>query len=71
MDLSVTGPKVYVRIEWLYQKFAGTMVDMFGNFGNIVTQTTVSLFAVTVLILILAKPNICIYHHTKCAYKSN
>ena len=55
MDLSVNGPKVYVRIEWLYQKFAGTMVDIFGNFGNIVTQTTVSLFVSTILIMILAK----------------
>ena len=53
MDLSVNGPKVYVRIEWLYQKFAGTMVDIFGNFGNIVTQTTVSLFVVTVLLMII------------------
>ena len=53
MDLSVNGPKVYVRIEWLYQKFAGTMVDIFGNLGNIVTQTTVSLFAVTVILMIL------------------
>ena len=55
MDLSVNGPKVYLRIEWLYQKFAGTMVDIFGNFGNIVTQTTVSLLAVTILLMILAK----------------
>ena len=53
MDISVTGPKVYLRIEWLYQKFAGTMVDMFGNFGNLVTQTTVSLFVVTILLMIL------------------
>ena len=53
MDLSVNGPKVYVRIEWLYQKFAGSMVDIFGNFGNIVTQTTVSLLAVTILLMIL------------------
>ena len=53
MDLSVNGPKVYVRIEWLYQKFAGTMADIFGNFGNIVTQTTVSLFAVTVILMII------------------
>ncbi len=54
MDLSVNGPKVYVRIEWLYEKFAGTMVDIFGNFGNLITQTTVSLFAVTLLLIILA-----------------
>ncbi len=53
MDISVNGPKVYVRIEWLYQKFAGSIADIFGNFGNIVTQTTVSLFAVTVLLMII------------------
>ena len=53
MDLSVNGPKVYVRIESLYEKFAGTMVDIFGNLGNIVTQTTVSLLAVTILLMIL------------------
>lgn len=54
MDLSVNGPKVYVRIEWLYQKFAGSLADIFGNFGNIVTQTTVSLLVVTVLLMIMA-----------------
>ena len=53
MDLSVNGPKVYVRIENLYQQFKGTMVDIFGNFGNLITQTTVSLFAVTILLIIL------------------
>ena len=53
MDLSVNGPKVYVRVEWLYKKFEGTMADVFGNFGNIVTQTTVSLFVVTILLMIL------------------
>lgn len=52
-QISITGPKVYVRIEWLYNKFAGTMADMFGNFGNLVTQTTVSLFAVTILLMII------------------
>ena len=31
------------------------MVDIFGNFGNIITQTTVSLFVVTLLLMILAK----------------
>ncbi len=53
MDISVNGPKVYVRIEWLYQKFAGSIADIFGNFGNIVTQTTVSLFAVTIVLMII------------------
>ena len=52
-NLSISGPKVYVRIEWLYNRFAGTMADMFGNFGNLITQTTVSLFAVTILLMIL------------------
>jgi F-type H+-transporting ATPase subunit a len=55
LDLTVNGPKVYVRIEWLYQKFAGSIADIFGNFGNIVTQTTVSLFVVTIILLIMAK----------------
>ena len=54
MDLSVNGPKVYVRIEWLYKKFEGTMADIFGNFGNLVTQTTVSLLLVTILLMVLA-----------------
>ena len=33
--------------------FAGTMVDIFGNFGNLITQTTVSLFVVTILLMVL------------------
>ena len=53
MELEVNGPKVYVRIDELYEKFAGTMVDIFGNFGNLITQTTVSLFVVTILLMIL------------------
>ncbi len=55
MEISVNGPKVFVRIDELYNKFAGTMVDIFGNFGNLITQTTVSLFVVTVLLMILAR----------------
>ena len=47
MDLSVTGPKIFVRLTALYDKFGGI-------FGNLVTQTTVSLFAVTVLLMLLA-----------------
>ena len=54
MELTVNGPKVYVRIEWLYNKFAGTMADIFGNFGNLVTQTTISLLMVTVLLMVMA-----------------
>ena len=54
MNLSVNGPKVYLRCEWLYEKFKGSIADIFGNFGNVVTQTTVSLLIVTVFLLILA-----------------
>jgi F-type H+-transporting ATPase subunit a len=43
-----------VRIEALYERFKGTIVDIFGNFGNLVTQTTVSLLIVTLLLMILA-----------------
>lgn len=55
MDVSITGPKVYLRITKLYEQFEGTMVDIFGNFGNLVTQTIVSLLAVTILLIILAR----------------
>ena len=54
MEISITGPKVFVRIDSLYEKFAGTMVDIFGNFGNLITQTTVSLFVVTIMLMIIA-----------------
>ena len=54
MEVSITGPKVYLRIDELYERFAGTMVDIFGNFGNLITQTTVSLFAVTILLMVIA-----------------
>ena len=53
-ELSITGPRVYVRIEWLYEKFKDSMINMFGNPGNLVTQTTVSILMVTVLLMILA-----------------
>ena len=52
MEISITGPKVYVRIDELYEMFAGTIVDIFGNFGNFITQTTVSLFVVTIGLMI-------------------
>ncbi len=45
MDLSVNGPKVYLRITALYEKFGGM-------FGNLVTQTTISLLVVTLLLII-------------------
>ena len=51
----VSGPKVYARIDWLYNKFADNEIaNIFGNFGNIITQTTVSLFAVTVMLMLMA-----------------
>lgn len=53
MEISITGPKVYVRIDELYEMFAGTIVDIFGNFGNFITQTTVSLFVVTIGLMIV------------------
>ena len=53
MEISITGPKVFVRIDKLYEMFAGTIVDIFGNFANLITQTTVSLFAVTILLMVL------------------
>ena len=54
MEISITGPKVFVRIDQLYEQFAGTIVDIFGNFGNSITQTTVSLFVVTIMLMIIA-----------------
>ncbi len=48
MDLSVNGPKVYLRITSLFEKFGNIL-------GNPITQTTISIFAVTVLLIILAK----------------
>ena len=47
MNLSVNGPKILVRITALYESLGGML-------GNLVTQTTVSLFAVTALIMLLA-----------------
>ena len=47
MDISVNGPKIYVQITALYEKF-GSML------GNIVTQTTVSLLAVTILLIVVS-----------------
>ena len=54
MDIQVTGPKVYVQIEKWYLACEGKITEIFGNFGNIVTQTTVSLLAVTFLLMIMA-----------------
>ena len=54
MDIQVTGPKVYVQIEKWYLACEGKITEIFGNFGNVVTQTTVSLFVVTILLMIMA-----------------
>ncbi len=48
MDLSVNGPKVYLRITALFDKFGNIL-------GNPITQTTISIFVVTVLLIILAR----------------
>ena len=47
MDLNITGAKVYVRITSLFEKFGDVL-------GNLVTQTTISLLAVTVTIMVIA-----------------
>ncbi len=48
MDLSVNGPKVYLRITSLFEKFGNIL-------GNPITQTTISIFAVSVLLIVIAK----------------
>lgn len=47
MDLSVNGPKIILRIKSLYDKFGNIL-------GNPITQTTVSILAVTVLLTVIA-----------------
>ena len=47
MDISVSGPKIYVTIDALKDK-------LMGLFANPITQTTVSLFAVTLILIIAA-----------------
>ena len=47
MDLSVNGPKIILRIKALSERFGDIL-------GNPITQTTVSLFAVTVILIIIA-----------------
>lgn len=47
MNLSVNGPKILVRITSLYESLGGML-------GNLVTQTTVSLFAVTLILIVAA-----------------
>ncbi len=45
MDISVNGPKIILRITALYEKFGDIL-------GNPITQTTVSLFVVTILLIL-------------------
>ena len=47
MDLSVTGPKIYLRITELYERFGNIL-------GNPITQTTVSIFVVTLMLIVVA-----------------
>ena len=54
MDINITGPRVFVRITELHEKFKGSLVEVFGNFGNLITDTTVSLFVVTIGLIIMA-----------------
>lgn len=48
MDLSVNGPKVFLRFTALFEKFGNIL-------GNPITQTTISILAVTLLLIIIAK----------------
>ena len=47
MDLQVNGPKVILRIRALYDKFGDIL-------GNPITQTTLTLFAVTLSLIIIS-----------------
>ena len=53
MDLSVNGPMIYLRIRALYEKFSGNQL-IAQMFSNPITQTTVSLLAVTVVLITIA-----------------
>lgn len=48
MDLSITGPKVYYELP-----FDLPEIDIF-TMKNLITQTTISIFAVTLILIILA-----------------
>ena len=47
LDLPVNGPKIYLQITALKDKFMGLL-------ANPITQTTVSLFAVSIILIIIA-----------------
>lgn len=53
MDLSVNGPMIYLRIRAIYEKFSGNQL-VWQMFSNPITQTTVSIFAVTVILIAIA-----------------
>ncbi len=44
---------MYFYIESVYEKYKDSILNTFGNPGNVITQTTVSLFAVTILLIII------------------
>ena len=47
MDLPVNGPKIYLRITELYNRFGDIL-------GNPITQTTISILAVTLILIIVS-----------------
>ena len=49
MELSVTGPKIFLRLPWNLPD--STIFTM----KNLITQTTISLFLVTVILIIVAR----------------
>ena len=53
MDLSVTGPMIYLRIRALYEKFSDNQL-VWQLFSNPITQTTVSLVVVTLILVAIA-----------------
>ena len=53
MNLSVNGPMIYLRIRSIYEKFSDNQL-IWQMFSDPITQTTVSLIVVTVLLTIVA-----------------
>ena len=53
MDLSVNGPMIYLRISEWYEKSGGNQL-VAQLFSNPITQTTVSILAASVLLIVIA-----------------
>ena len=53
MELSVNGPMIYLRIREWYEKSGGNQL-VSQLFSNPITQTTVSILAVSVLLIVIA-----------------